>query len=341
MNADGIFNYHFTTNLQVPSPVFAVVGDSTVCEAPVYTYRATSVVDSNVTYHWSLPLGGGTLTANDSIASIVWNQSGNRQVDLYLSNARGNSITRQRTVIVNGTLPTAVPVITNSSRTLRTSSLPPGATCQWFKNGAEIPGATDSIYYAADAGSFTVSFVNDCGPGALSNNIVFNNPAQAQTIDMPETGTVAMAPDLKLPLNATASSGMRVFYQKISGPFTLANDTILVTGVGSIIVKAFQPGDDVYSAAADKFDTITIVKGSQFITFDSIPDKIYSSVSFTLGATSSVGLSVSYTVPTGNATISAGKLTTKGAGLTTVRASQGGSSNYNAATPVDRSFCVG
>lgn len=341
INADGLFRYHFTTNLQVPSPVFKVEGDSTACEGPAYVYKATGIVDSNLTYHWNLPLGGGTLTANDSTASVVWNQSGHRRVDLYLSNARGNSVTRQRTVIVNGNLPTAVPVITNFSRTLRTSGLPPGATAQWFKDSVAIPGAVDSVYYAADAGSFRVSFVNDCGPGPMSNAIVFGAPAQAQTIQLTPAGTIPMEPNLKIALTATATSGMRVFYQKISGPVTLGNDTLLVTGVGTTIIRAYQPGDDVYSAAPDKFDTITIVKGSQAITFDSIPDQIYSATPIPLGATSSVGLGISYTVPTGNATVSAGKLTMKGAGIITVRAAQGGSSNYNAATPIDRSFCVG
>ncbi len=341
MNADGLFNYWIHTEPLPPSSFFTVTGDSTACEGPAYVYNATGVADSNVTYHWSLPLGGGILTANGSTASVVWNESGNRRVDLYLSNARGNSTTRQRTVIVNGNLPTAVPVATNFSRTLRTANLPPGATAQWFKNGEEIQGATDSVYYAADAGSFTVSFVNDCGPGPVSNAIVFTNPALVQTINLPRMGTVVMAPALKLPLTATASSGMRVFYQKISGPVTLANDSIFVTGTGSIIIRAYQPGDDVYSAAPEKFDTITVVKGPQTITFDSIPDKIFSDPSFVLGASSTSGLGVSYAVPSGHANYHAGKLVLTGAGTITVRASQAGNSNYNAATPVDRSFCVG
>lgn len=334
------FAYEFTTGPLVPSSFYSLSGDTTACTG-TQIYRAHNITDQNITYNWSLPLGGGTINYTDSTATVVWTQSAIRKVRLVLSNSAGSSEARELTVVVNDNAPTQVPVAYNFARTLSTNSLPLGATVQWFKNGVAIAGATDTTYYAADAGTFTVSFMNDCGAGPASNGISFPNPVLPQSITVNPLGTLTMSPSLRVALNASTNSGMRIFYQRISGPGAIVNDSLDVTGAGTIIVRAYQPGDDVYSAAADKFDTIIVAKGTQSISFDSIPNKIFSDPAFVLGAASSSGLNVSYTIVTSNAAFSGGKLHLRGAGTVTVRASQAGSSNYLAAAPVDRTFCVG
>ena len=93
----------------------------------------------------------------------------------------------------------------------------------------------------------------------------------------------------------------------------------------------------------------TVIKGDQVITFDSIPDQILNTTTFTLPGSSSSGLTLSYSFITGNnlgtlidhSGSSAWSFSKKGAGIVTVRASQNGNTNYNAATPVDRTFCIG
>jgi len=340
---NGLFRYNFQTGQLRPSSWFTIAGDTTTCEGGTYQYRIANLVDSNVSFHWSLPAGGGTLSYTDSIASVVWNNNGNRQVQVYVSNSLGNSPPVTLNVVVNGQFPTQVPVVLNFARTLSTSSLPPGSTCQWYRNDTLIAGAVDSIYYASLAGTYTVKFVNDCGPGPSSNAITFPGDVQAQTINFPHIPTVTMSPTAKAALEATASSGLPVFYQKISGPATIVNDTLFITGVGTIIVKASQPGDDEYSAAAPVNDTITVVKGNQVITFDSIPPQIFNSTKLILTASSSMGQTITYTVVAGStyASVGGNQLTKKGTGLVTVRASQNGNSNYNAAVPIERTFCIG
>ncbi|MEI2737772.1 MAG: hypothetical protein V9F01_03195 [Chitinophagaceae bacterium] len=342
VEANEAFKYQFTTNLRLPSSTFSITGDTAVCIS-TEIYKAIRVADEPVSYNWSLPLGGGSISFVDSIATVVWNTNGNRSVQLFLSNAKGNSQTKIRNVVVNGIAPTQVPVALNFARTLSTSSLPPGATCQWYKNDTLIAGATATSYYAADSGSYTVKFVNDCGPGPVSNAFTFAAAAQAQTITFPHVPTITMSPTARDTLQATASSALPVFFQKISGPGNILNDTLFVTGVGTIIVKAQQPGDDIYSAAPDKYDTITVIKGNQVITFDSIPNHIFDANKITLIASSSMEQGISYSIIAGStyASVSSNKITKKGAGTVTVRASQTGNANYNAATPVDRTFCIG
>lgn len=338
------FKYKMTSKGLPPYSVFTIEGDSAVCMSQ-QIYKAVNVPENNVTYHWNLPDGGGTITNTDSIATVNWTSAGNRRVQLYLTNAFGSSNTKELNVIVNGIAPTQTPVAYNFARTLSTNSLPPGAGCQWFINGVLIPGAESTSYYAAAAGSYTVKFTNDCGTGPASNAIVFNAAVQSQTISFPHVPNITMSPTAKAALKATSSSGLRVYYQKISGQGTIVNDTLYVTSVGTIIVKAQQPGDDTYSAAAPVFDTITVVKGNQVITFDSIPNQVLDGNIITLTATSSAGVTVNYSIVSGGEYASLNYyneyLIKKGTGLVTVRAFHDGDGNYNAAVPVDRTFCIG
>lgn len=346
--ANGLINYEFSTEPVKPSGWFTVTGDSSACEGSIFTYRLANFLDSNVTFNWSLPLGGGNLTFTDSVATVEWTQNGNRRIEVVVSNSVGSSPPVGLNVIVNGQFPTQTPVAYNFARTLSTNTLPPGSHCQWYKNDTLIAGATDSVYYAADAGSFTVKFVNDCGPGPSSNAIVFPGAAQVQTITFPHVDTITMSPTAKAILQATSSSALPVFYQKISGPGNILNDTLFVTGVGSIIVKAMQPGDDVYSAATPKYDTIIVKKGNQVITFGPIANMLNDAPDFNLAGTISSGQVITYDIITGD---SAAQLSYQGNGITqlsivgvgnvTVRASQSGNANYNPAASVDQSFCVG
>lgn len=59
-SGDGIFNYDFQTDPVKPSNWFNI-GDSTACGS-IFTYRVANFIDSNVTFHWSLPLVGGNLS---------------------------------------------------------------------------------------------------------------------------------------------------------------------------------------------------------------------------------------------------------------------------------------
>ncbi len=87
--------------------------------------------------------------------------------------------------------------------------------------------------------------------------------------------------------------------------------------------------------------TLTVIPG-QTITFAALPPKTYGDADFNLTATASSGLAVNYT--SGNtavATVSAsGVVHIVSAGNTVITASQPGSTNFSAATPVSRTLTV-
>ncbi|MBL0180931.1 MAG: hypothetical protein IPP96_01075 [Chitinophagaceae bacterium] len=335
--ATDAFKYEFSTNLRLP----VITGDTAVCYGTEIYTAANVGNDSTSMYNWSLPAGGGSLSVVDSVATVTWNGSGNRSVQLYLSNTQGNSQVKTLNVSVDSAITTQAPLISNFARTLTASTRPAATYVQWYRNGSAIANATDTVYYAAMAGSYTARFINNCGAGTASNTYSFPADAIAQTITFPHTPNQSMAPVLKIKLPATASSGLPVYYSKISGPGTITLDSLTITGVGTIIVKAMQPGDDIYSAATPKYDTIIVIKGNQVIDFPPIADRMFRSGNFTVNPTSSVGLTVTKSIVSGNASINGSTVQVTGAGNITVRASQAGNANYNAAAPVDRTFCVG
>src|SRR5208282_2038072 len=79
---------------------------------------------------------------------------------------------------------------------------------------------------------------------------------------------------------------------------------------------------------------------TQFITFGPLPNKTYGNAPFTVSATASSGLPVTFSIVSGPATISSNTITLTGAGTVTVRASQPGNTTYLAAPNVNQSFTV-
>ena len=106
-------------------------------------------------------------------------------------------------------------------------------------------------------------------------------------------------------------------------------------GTGSYAVMATVE-DAIWAGSAE--GTLVISKGSQSVEFEEIGRQIATNV-VTLGATASSGLSVSYAVE-GPAVLEGNVLTFTGAGTVTVRASQSGDENWEAAEAVSVAFAV-
>jgi len=78
---------------------------------------------------------------------------------------------------------------------------------------------------------------------------------------------------------------------------------------------------------------------SQTIVFSALTNHTYGDVPITLNASASSGLSVSFSILSGPASVNGNMLTITGAGIVAVRAAQSGNTTY-AATNVDQSFTV-
>jgi MBG domain (YGX type) len=83
----------------------------------------------------------------------------------------------------------------------------------------------------------------------------------------------------------------------------------------------------------------TVVRGTQTITFDPIPNKTYGDPDFQVSATASSGLPVTFSA-SGNCTISGSTVHITGAGSCTITASQAGNTSYEPAPNVSRTFSI-
>ncbi|MBI2514188.1 MAG: hypothetical protein HYV96_19625 [Opitutae bacterium] len=118
---------------------------------------------------------------------------------------------------------------------------------QWRRNGNAISGATAASYTASVAGTYDVVVSNTYG-NATSRSAVVSVTQQAQTI------TFAAPPDVPfgtapLTLDASASSGLAVAFEIVSGPASVSGSTLTLLGAGSVTVRATQPGDAAYAPA--------------------------------------------------------------------------------------------
>lgn len=143
-------------------------------------------------------------------------------------------------------------------------------------------------------------------------------------------------------LNATSSSGLAVTYTSSDTNIaTVSGNTVTPTGVGTVTITAYQAGDDVFNAAAAVPQAVNIIKGNQTITFAQPAAKTFGDAAFSLVATSSSGLAVTFVSSnTSVATITGSTVTILASGTTDITASQAGNANYNAASNVIQTLTV-
>jgi hypothetical protein len=109
-------------------------------------------------------------------------------------------------------------------------------------------------------------------------------------------------------------------------------------GMHTVTIRA----TDDCGMVTDASFTLTVDKGDQTITFGALPNKTFGDPDFSVSATATSGLPVSFAA-SGNCTVttpSPGTVHLTGAGLCTITASQAGNINYNAAPNVPQSFTI-
>ncbi|HZY79756.1 MAG TPA: T9SS type A sorting domain-containing protein, partial [Cyclobacteriaceae bacterium] len=99
-------------------------------------------------------------------------------------------------------------------------------------------------------------------------------------------------------------------------------------------------GNETYKAAEPVAIVLKIVKVNQSITFGPIAAKMIGASPFDLSATSSSGLSIVYSTTSDKVTIQSSKVILNKPGRATIKAEQTGNAKYNAAAPVEQSFCI-
>lgn len=165
------------------------------------------------------------------------------------------------------------------------------------------------------------------------NEAVIENPlgTTAQTLAFETIGeqTYGVAP---LPLAVQSTSGLPITYE-VEGPAEISEGMVTILGAGEVTIRAYQVGNEEYSASDTVAFTFDVRKAPQTISLDVTP---VSNTTFRLKGSSDAGLPVSVQVAEGDATLEGDLLTVIGSGVVTVVAVQEGDENYLAAEPISR-----
>ena len=201
-------------------------------------------------------------------------------------------------------------------------------------NTVTIVGGGTTTITASQAGNVNYNAATD-----VPQILTVNKAAQSITFNALTTKSFG---DPNFNLGATASSSLTVSYASSNTSVaTISGSTVTIVGVGSSVITASQAGNSNYLAATDAPQTLNVTIGNQTITFNALSPASVGDSPITLVATSSSGLTVSYSSNnTSVATVSGNNLTIVGQGNATITASQAGNANYNAATSVDQVISV-
>ena len=91
----------------------------------------------------------------------------------------------------------------------------------------------------------TLSATNASGTGTAT--LVFTIAKATQTITFTGPANQPFSP-VPITLSATASSGLTVSFSVLSGPASVVGTSLTLTGPGTVVIRASQPGDSNYSA---------------------------------------------------------------------------------------------
>ena len=182
-------------------------------------------------------------------------------------------------------------------------------------------------------------------PGAFSAatscaNVTVGLNSQTITFGAAPTGVTVGASGKSV--SAAASSGLAVTYSSTTPLICSANSgtgALTLLAMGTCTIAANQAGNGTFAAAPQVTQDVTVGLNSQTITFGALADKTYGDPSFTLTASASSLLQVSFDAA-GPCTLSGNTLTITGVGSCSVTASQAGDGNWTAAAPVTRTFSI-
>ncbi|UOQ66085.1 MBG domain-containing protein [Hymenobacter volaticus] len=336
----------------------------TITDAPVatFTYGAASYCTSVPSAQVALAAGATVGTFSASPTGLAINAAtgeinpstslaGTYVVTNTIAASNGCAVTSATTsvsikavpVIVTQPLATTVKFGEQASFTVQATGT--GVEYQWYKgalgSGSLISGATNSTYTISSAAITDADEYYVLVTGACSS---VTSAAVRLTVDKATATLMLTAADLTQTYDGTGKTviatvspanlaGVSVTYARLTNGVAGPASSTLPVDAGSYQVVARLSNDNY--AAEDVTNTLVIKKADQNITVTTAaPSSAVFGSSFTVAATSSSGLVVTYA--------SAGSLTnngatytmTRGTGTGTVKYSQAGNENYNEAPEV-------
>jgi len=146
--------------------------------------------------------------------------------------------------------------LASSTLTGGTASVPGGFA---FTTPTTAPG----VGTAAQGVTFTPNDTTNYSTVTGSVNVMIGKADQTITFGALPNKTYGNTPFM---VSATASSRLAVSFSILSGPATIAGNTVTITGAGTVVVRASQPGDTSYNAAPAQDQSFSVAPAALTVT---------------------------------------------------------------------------
>ncbi len=214
---------------------------------------------------------------------------------------------------------------------------------------------TISPVASATSTSFSVTFAPTGVGGRSATVSITSNDADEGTYSFTVSGTGMTSQSITFPvipnkvfgnpafgISASASSGLPVSFTSLTpSVVTVSGSAVYIVGAGTAVIQASQGGGGGYYPAGAVNQSFSVSRADQSISFAPLANRTFGDNPFTIGASASSGLTVSFSSSNPSvATVSGTTVTITGSGSSTITASQGGNGNYNAAPNVTQTLTV-
>jgi hypothetical protein len=309
----------WTSNGQAMIHVAANIRQSTGAPPSVTTPTSTGITANSATLGGNVTSDGGATITERGVVYALTATNPNPQIG-------GTGVTKLTAAGTTGVFTVNAPGLASNSN-------------YSFKAYATNSAGTT---YTSPASAFTTSVANNAPTNITlsSASIAENNTAGATIGTLTATDPDAGQSHTFILVGGAGSGD--------NGAFTITGNTLTINGVAdfetknsySIRIRATDNGPGNLTFEKAFTIAITDVTIAQTISFGPLGGKTFGDGQFTVSATGGAsGQPVTFGA-TGPALVSGNSVTITGAGPVTITASQAGSGDYSAATPVPQSFTV-
>ena len=331
-----------------PTNSFTVVVNPPPKTNPIITWA-----DFSMTYGGSITPATANVAGSFSYSTASYD-AGTRSITATftpMDTARYNTVTLTVSMTVNKK-PLTVQA-NNASKTYGQVNPSFSASYSGFVSGDSTSSLGGTLGFTTSAGQWSNAGTYSVTPSGLSSNnysfsfysgtFTINKATPSLSWSDPAAITYGIALS-GIQLNATANVvGMFVYSLSSGSPAAGAVLPANETDSQGLRV-AFTPTDTTNYNSASKTVYIFVNKASQTISFGVLGNRTTTETPFSVSASASSGLGVSFsapvTTPANQCSVSGSTVTINRVGTCTIRASQSGNSNYNAAANVNQSFTV-
>lgn len=350
LNTDGVYSDILTINYYdaVPSAIATIPANETKTVEGNITFTL-NVKDDGYTYQWmhnDVAIEGATSNTY-TIPSIKADDAG--KYYCAVSNPISNVKSTTSNLVVNKCQQTiSIPEIETKIYGDEPFELPAktnkGLTINYQSTNTDIATVEGNIVTIKGVGETNIIATQSGNDDYLEAAYVSRKLTVkkiSQTITFEELSEKTYE-DISFALPEKTDKGLVIKYQSTNtNVATIEGNIVTIVGAGKTDIIATQEGDTYHYAAAPVSRQLTVNRQAQTMVFDAFGPIVYGNAPIILNQYTNKNLEITYTSSnTSVATVDGNKITIVKPGVTVIKATQNGTSNYLPVQTIERTLVV-